>query len=316
LGPADGLPKKRQAAGPPIVGYYPAVPEIDEQLWQRVQAALASRKKNHGRLGKKVASLFTGLVFDARTGSRMIVTRQTRGDGQWKQKVQVIVPADSMEGRCATISFPYRVFEDAILSLLREVKAKDVIGKEPPSESAALAEELRCHDRRAAEVEAEVAAVGGEDSPALVRVLKAMDDRRQDLVKRLADAQQKESNPRDRAWAEAKTLLDLATDESSRLRLRALLATMVECIWVLVVPRSPWRLAAVQMHFTGDGHRDYLIVNKAAGRCRQGGWWARSLADAAPATGDLDLRDRAHAAALERVLTTLDLAELDQGAGR
>src|SRR5262249_15030155 len=278
----------------------------DEQTWQRAQAALASRKKNHGRLGKKVASLFTGLVFDARTGSRMIVTHQTRGSGKWKKKTQVIVPADSMEGRCATVSFPYATFEAAILSWLREVKAADVIGKEPPSESATLAEELRAHERRQAEVEAELTG-DGEDVPGLVRVLRALEDKRQELVKRLAAAQQKESNPRDRAWAEAKTLLDLATDEPTRLRLRGLLSAMVEGVWVLIVPRTPWRLAAVQLYFTGDGHRDYLIVNKAAGRWRAGGWWARSLA-AVAGPADLDLSDRDHAARLEKVLSGLDLS--------
>src|SRR5262249_927757 len=220
-----GQPKKQQAAEPPIVGYYPSVPGIDEQTWQRVQAALASRKKNHGRLGKKVASLFTGLVFDARTGSRMIVTHQTRGSGRGKKKTKVIVPADSMEGRCATVSFPYATFEAAILSLLREGKAADVIGKEPPSRPATNARELREHEPRQTEVEAELTG-DGEDVPGLVRVLRALEDKRQELVKRLAAAQQKESNPRDRAWAEAKTLLDLATDEPTRLRLRGLLSAM------------------------------------------------------------------------------------------
>jgi DNA invertase Pin-like site-specific DNA recombinase len=307
-----GQPKKQQAAGPPIPGYYPSVPGIDEQTWQRAQAALASRKKNHGRLGKKVASLFTGLVFDARTGSRMIVTHQTRGSGKWKKKTQVIVPADSMEGRCATVSFPYATFEAAILSLLREVKAADVIGKEPPSESASLAEELRAHERRQGEVEAELAG-DGEDVPGLVRVLRAMEDKRQELVKRLAAAQQKEANPRDRAWAEAKTLLDVATDEPTRLRLRGLLSAMVESIWVLIVPRAPWRLVAVQLHFTGDGHRDYLIVNKAADRWRKGGWQARSLPPELAGGQAFDLRKREHAQALERRLQNLDLAELTRG---
>src|SRR5262249_58444384 len=115
----------------PIPGYYP--PVIDERTWQQARDALRQRRHRQGRVGGRVASLFTGLLKDARTHSRMYLKWDA-----WKQKAgwakrRVLMPAPSLEGGTARVSFPYDVFEAAMLDKLEEINPADVLGEEPES---------------------------------------------------------------------------------------------------------------------------------------------------------------------------------------
>ena len=191
------------------------------------------------------------------------------------------------------------------LSLLSEVNPADVLGKEPESEGASVAAELAVKEQRIRLIEAELTG-DGHDIPAIVRSLRSLSDECNGLRKRLAEIRQKEANPRSVAWAETLSLLDVAKDEASRLRLRELLRTIVEEVWILIVPRKSHRLAAVQVYFRGDGRRDYLIHYQSAGHCREGGWSARSLpSDVSPK--DLDLRRKKDVKGLEKMLGAIDL---------
>jgi hypothetical protein len=265
--------KGTEPEGPPIPDYYPVV--VDEETWHRAQGALASRKDKPGRIGAKTVSLFAGLLWDASTTSRMLIAWQTRGSGKNRQKVRALVSAGSMEGRSPSVSFPYPIFEQAILSLLKEVNPADVIGEEPEGESVALSAEVASVEKRLREIEEEL--IGdGSDVPALVRVAKALEQKHQDLLRRLAETQQREANPRGTAWTDAQTLLDVAKDEPSCLRLRGLLRTIIQDIQMVIVPGCSIRLAAVQINFHGGSRRDYLIGYKPARRGVEGAWWARS----------------------------------------
>jgi DNA invertase Pin-like site-specific DNA recombinase len=303
--------KDRKPDGDPIKGYYPTL--VDEATWERAQAALAQRKDRPGRVGAKVASLFTGLLWEAQTQSRMLIAWQTRGLKGKRVRCRVLVSADSMEGRSASVSFPYPVFEEAVLSLLREVRAADVVGDEPEGEATTLAAERAALEQRMRQIEDELAGAGG-DVPALARVLRRLDEQHEELLARLAVARQRESNPRSAAWAEAQTLLAAAQDEATRLRLRHLLRQLVQEAWVLVVPRRSHRLAALQVFFGEGARRDFLIHYWSSGRGRQGGWEARSVrweAEDRGKGGDLDLRIRGDTEALSKFLANVNLSPPD-----
>jgi hypothetical protein len=289
--------------GDPIPDYYPAV--VDESTWLQAQAALARRKGNPGPIGEKVATLFGGLLHDAITGDHLRITWQMSGTKGDYARRRSLVTVRSMEGKIPSRNFPAEIFENAVLSLLKEVNPADVLGKEPESESTAVAAELAIKEQRSRQIEAELAG-DGDDVPALVRVLRKLDDDCSDLRKRLVALRQKESNPREVAWAETLTLLDVAQDEANRLRLRELLRTIVEEIWILIVPRRSHRLAAVQVYFRGDGRRDYLIHYQAKAYRRKGGWSARSLPSAI-APEDLDLRRKQDVEELTKMLSALDI---------
>jgi hypothetical protein len=289
--------------GDPMPDYYPAI--VDEATWLQAQAALARRKDKPGPVGEKLATLFGGLLQDATTHDRLRVAWQTRGRKDGRIKRRVLVNAKSMEGAAPSVSFPHEIFEEAVLSLLKEVNPAEVLGKEPESESTAVATELAVKEQRCRQIEAEL--VGdGDDIPSLVRVLRTLSQDCVSLRKRLAILREKESNPRSIAWAEALSLLDVAKDETGRLRLRELLRTIVEEIWVLIVPRRSHRLAAVQVFFKGDGKRDYLIHYQGAGHCRSGGWSACSLAGKVDSR-NLDLRRKQDTRELRKTLSSIDV---------
>jgi hypothetical protein len=311
------MSKSGKPYGEVLPDYYPSV--VDESSWLQVQAALERRRDRRGPVGKNtspdgensvptVATLFGGLLRDAETGNSVWIAFQTRGSVGRRYRRRVLVTARAVEGAAAIRSFPYDIFEKAVLWFLKEVNPADVLGREPESESVILAAELAVKEQRMRMIEAEL--IGdGDDIPTLVRVVRSLSAECDVLRKRLAVIRQKEANPRSVAWSEALTLINVAKDEANRLRLRDLIHSIVEEIWVLVVPRQPHRLAAVQIYFQGDGRRDYLIHYQAAGYHRAGDWSAGSLrSEIAPS--DLDLRRKADVKALQKRLSEVNIEVL------
>jgi DNA invertase Pin-like site-specific DNA recombinase len=290
-------PKKDDKAdGAPVAGYYPRA--VTDEVFEQAQNAMAQRKDRPGRIGHKVASLFSGLLWDAQTHSKMLIAWQTRGLKGNRQKKRVLVNADSMDGKAKSTSFPYDVFEPAVLSLLKEVNVKELLGEQPESKVDLLTIQ---HDGIKARIRAieEKLTETDEEQDTFMGVLRSLNAKRQDVLTRLVAAQQREAHPVSGAWTEAKTLLAVAKDETKRLRLRELLRTIITEAWVLVVPIRSRRLCAVQFHFREGGRRDYLIDYHAAGRGREGGWEARSFASD---DHEFDLRNPENALELERLL--------------
>jgi hypothetical protein len=133
---------------------------------------------------------------------------------------------------------------------------------------------------------------------------------------RLAELEHEAAAGRGADLGEAHSLIDLlartpkAQRGEIRRRLKARILGLVREARVLVVRRGADRLCAAQFHFRAGGRRDYVIYYRGARRHRNGGWDVWSLADVIKA-GDIDLRDRADATALEAELLDLDLGELD-----
>jgi hypothetical protein len=193
-----------------------------------------------------------------------------------------------------------------VLALLKEVNVADIIGEEPEGEASGSAAELATVELRVQRLEEQLVD-GDEKVGPLMGVLRILESKRQDLMRRLSAAKQREANPQSAAWTEVKSLLDVAQDEAQRQRLRDVLRSIIKDVWVLVVPRRSHRLAAAQVNFREGERRDYLIHYKAAGNGRKGGWSARSLAEKAPGLDDLDLGNRKDALDLEKALNKIDL---------
>jgi DNA invertase Pin-like site-specific DNA recombinase len=301
------LPQSKAEPNPkPIPNYYPAI--IEPELFNRVQGALDKRRLKPGRVGLKVASLFTGLLREAGSGQTIYIAWQVAGgnNGSERRKHRLLVSARSAQGIDPIVSFPYEVFETALLSLLKEVTAADVIGEEPSGASALVAAELAQKESRIGEIEAELK--GDGDIPAAVRVLRELTKEADELRKRLASLRQEEGNPRSELWQEARTLLDLAKDENQRVRLRSVLGGLVDEITVLTVRRQSHRFLVAQVWFRSGGVRDVAIWTRAVyGHARE--WKARSLFNNARSK-DIDLRRRDDARALQKMLATTDLDEL------
>jgi DNA invertase Pin-like site-specific DNA recombinase len=295
-------------AGDPIPGYYPAA--VKEEEWLAARAGMGGRKQPRGRVGEQV-NVFSDLLHDARTGDRYYVATRSPGG----KRHRVLIGRTAAEKGRGCVSFPFGDFEKAVLSLLREVDPREVLGDAPGQEEViVLSNELEHVQGQQAELQA---ALARGFSPSLEKAARALDGRERELREQLKAAQDKAAFPAGEDWGAAMSLA-AAVEKSSnpqeaRLKLRPILRRRISSIWVLAVPRGRDRLAAVQVYFEGDGHRDYLILSQPpkAGRCGwrvEGGWWVRSLADTT-ALGDLDLRRREHARRLEAALLALDLDE-------
>jgi hypothetical protein len=207
-----------------------------------------------------------------------------------------------------SVSFPNDVFEPAVLSLLKELNPREVMIEESADESTSLAAALV---RAESSVELIITEMEQHvESPALFKRLRQKEYEQQALAAKLAEARLRERNPKSAAFAEMVTLMDVATSELHRLRLRELLRTIIDEVWVLVIPRKSRRLCAVQIFFSGGGRRDYLVYYQAAAYCRAGFWKARSFKH--DLSGNLDLRDRKHAGALQQLLESVDLTLLSE----
>lgn len=262
-----------QPDGEPMPNYYPQV--IDPETWQRAQTALSGRREKAGRVGVKVTNLFSGLMTDALGGQKMLIAWQTQGSGDKRRKVRCLVPAGAMEGRQASITLPYAVFERAVLKCLKEITPADLTGSETAPESTGLVVEAAALESRMKDIEAELLS-DGEDVPALAKVLRQLDSRLQDVLRRLRTAQQQEANPMPAILTEAQTLLEVANDEQRRLRLRTLLTQLVESIHVIITAGRSVKLCAVQIAFRRGVRRDYIIRYNPARRGVKGGWSVRS----------------------------------------
>jgi hypothetical protein len=300
--------KKQLPDGDPVPGYYPAA--VSEAEYLAARAGMAERKKNPGRTGEHTVNVFAGILLSARDGKPFhLLGRLEKG------KYHVLANGSHQQGAAVT-SIPYPVFERAVLSLLREVDPREIVGGNGGAgEVVALTGEL-------AGVEAELTAAAAfmdanGFSPTIGRRVTDLEARKRDLAARLRDAQAKAAHPLAESWGECQSLaaaLDDAPDPNdARLRLRSALRRIVSAIRLLIVPRKLARLAAVQIHFEDGGVRDYLIYYKPAhagfGHRKPEQRQAWSLADKVKSSR-LDLRRPDDVRALEAELVALDLAEI------
>jgi hypothetical protein len=319
----DGTPD-----GPPITDYYPRV--IEDSAWHLSRAGQEERRGQDARgralvrSERKHVNLFRGLLVNALDGEGFFLAHkvEARKDRGAKHRY-ALAGAAGPAGRGKHVSFPYDAFEQAIVSLLREVNPRDVLPNQ--KHEASRADVLR---QKLANIRHDIASLQ-EDlkagySKALAAVLRDQEAAEEETAGALQDELAKTVRPVERAWQDFPTLADLiagADDpDAVRLKLRAVLRRLVEQIYVLIVKHracGSYLVAAVQVYFAGGGVRDYLIVNQNAGYHRPGGWYARSIEsslaqDGKAARGELDLRKRDHALRLEKQLTTLPLEKLSR----
>jgi DNA invertase Pin-like site-specific DNA recombinase len=300
--------RKHVPDGPVLKDYFPRV--VSDEEYNLARAGQEGRRGKGGKRDRKHVNVFQSLLTHARDGEGFFLHNHGHGVARDGGPNLVLVNSAGMAGRAQLYTFPYPVFEEAVLGLLREVDPKDVLPRS--QESPGKADMLRA---RLANVRADLAALHAElkagFSKTLAAVVRDREAEEEVVAGQLQEELARSARPAERAWKDMPGLADLVKrgGDEARLKLRPVLRRVVENAVVLVVPRRSWRLCAVEVFFDGGARRDYLIVHQTAGRCRPGGWWARSLADAAgPAA--FDLREPTAAARLEAWLSGVDVGEL------
>jgi len=300
----------RKPDGAPVSNYYP--PIITEDEWHRARAAIGGRRSTQGRpsfggrIGPRVP-LFSGLLHDARDGGPL--HQANKGERASGPILASYRAAQGLPGS-KYVAFPLTVFEDAILSRLREIDPREIL---PHDESVAA--RVATLSGRLMEIEGRIAkvkeALAGDEIESVVDVLRTLDVNRKAIAGELAAARQEAASPLSGAWRDLKTPADVLRSASdagaARTRLRGAIRRTVSGMWCLFVAKGLTRRAVVQVWFEGGGHRDYLILYHGA-RSKQS---ARVVDFKAPGRkGELDLREKKHAAPLERILEAINMDNL------
>jgi DNA invertase Pin-like site-specific DNA recombinase len=290
--------------GAPLVGYYPAAVTEEEFLLARAGQEARLNKDVRGRTVRarevRYVNVFKSMLRHARDGEGFLLHNK----GTAARPELLLINASGNGGRGKGWTFPYPLFEDAILTFLKEVSPADVLpkGHESPGTAEVLRTKLNAIRQDVAGLQQDLKA---GYSKALSAVLREKEIEEERVATQLQEELAKAVRPAERAWKDLPTLADLVKKggDETRLRLRPVLRRVVEEILVLIVRRGSFQLLAAQVFFEGGARRDYLLVYQTAANRRPGGWWRESFREAE----GLDLHKPAHVRQLERVLLGADL---------
>ncbi|QGQ23923.1 recombinase family protein [Gimesia benthica] len=119
---------KRVAAGDPISDYYPAI--ISETDYYKIKKRFDDQRTSlAGRVGSsdgRITNLFKGMIYDRRDKSSMIIVHKgTKSSGR-----QIVSSRATTDKKVDYIAFPYEVLEEAILRLVNQITATDILPQE------------------------------------------------------------------------------------------------------------------------------------------------------------------------------------------
>ncbi len=299
----DGTPD-----GTPLPNFYPAAVSETEYLLARAGQDERMGRDKRGSVivarQVKYVNLFRNLLKHARDGEGWMLHNK----GNSKKPELLLINGGGNQGRGPCYTFPYPVFETAILDLLAEVKPEEVFpdGKEAPSTAEVIRAKLANIRKDIARLQEDLKEGYSKALTAVLREHEAEEERvAEELQRELARA----VKPAAIAMKQVPSLrkqIEKEGDEA-RLRMRPVLRRVIEEAWMLTVRRRSWCLAAVQLFFSGGARRDYLIVHQTAAYRRPGGWFAKTFAEAG-LPDNLDMRRRDHTKRLEKELLAFDLA--------
>ena len=226
---------RRVPVGQPIVGYYPQI--ISESGWCRVQQAMDSRMNHGGRVGHRVANLFSGLVTYG-NGERAVLRSANLPSDPTQRN---LIPASAYRTTGNTVVFSYRIFEDCVLNALSELNKEDIL---PPQEKEDNA--LETAEGRLADIDYRLATIKKRlrtepDLDTLMDMVGELQREKKEVVK---DVERRRAETHDggvlESWNDAKKLTaelkELTGDEltAARRRLKARVAQLVKAIVIKV----------------------------------------------------------------------------------
>jgi DNA invertase Pin-like site-specific DNA recombinase len=229
---------RRVPQGDPIPDYFPQI--ITEKQWYAVREAVKQRGKTRGRSGAGIASLFTGLLHDARDGQ---VMHLAYAGSSRKSNTRILLSYGCRNGEPGSVRlpFPYDAVERAFLASVKELKPADILGgkvDDREQEIAALSGKLHELDMKIATIQQRVMDEEGID--ALVVLLEKLDKEKKTTAAKLDRLKGETSHQQPEVLGETQTLIDLLQKAQGeerkelRTRLKGRISRLVAGIWVLV----------------------------------------------------------------------------------
>jgi DNA invertase Pin-like site-specific DNA recombinase len=267
--------------GPPIPNYYPAaVTEREFELARHGQEGRLLKKDTRGRQvvsrQVKYVNVFKSLLTHALDGEGFVLHNK----GTVADPELILYTATGCGSRARGYTFPYHVFETAVLGLLEEVDPRKVLPKEKGAVSRA--DQLRAKLKN---VRGDIAAIQADlrdgYSKHLAALLREKEAEEEKVGQELQDELARTVKPAEQAWRELPTLVDLVRKggDAARLKLRPVLRQVVDSIQVMIVPHGDAQLAYLQVYFTGGKTREYLVGYWRGRIGRPAAWSAASWSD-------------------------------------
>lgn len=268
--PRRGNNRKSTPDGAPIANYFPAV--VSEDEWRVAQACIAGRKLAGGRPGSKEANLFTGIVFEAVSRLPMSIAAGPRNkDGD---RLRYLVTARRGLSCQRSGGLPYQHFEEAILDTVRKLRPSDVLPPDGATDARqARIDELDKHikalEGRAAEIASELENTGSNKSVSfLTNSYEKLIEEKATAWAEYESLRLESHTSRGESLTGAQTLIELldrvrgTPDEApTRLRLKAALRWVIECVWVRVQPiHNMARVGHVQVYLRGVEKPRYVQI--------------------------------------------------------
>lgn len=246
--------KGRKPIGEAVEGYYP--PIIDEATFYRARGVASNNRKAGGGRPAKQGNLFTGLLFDARSGS----TFQLRSGNP----SSLLVPYTSINGGADSYSVSYATFEQVFLRFLSEVNPADLL----PAKRNKEGDKLAALSGRLADLDGRVTALQEKllstpDFKSGFDLLQKLETERKKVADDLQAAKVAAVVPGAEAIGESVSLAALVAsskDETIKARLRQQLRNVIESVWLYILPVTKQRRYLVTQVFFKNSPKTRIMV--------------------------------------------------------
>jgi len=247
----------------PIKDFYPKI--IDESLWLRAQAARKERYHKRG-VSKGFCNLFAGILYNTRDGHKIHeVSVMPNGKGTQQRRLVSYGHIRKIPGSDG-LTLNYPDVESVILNFLREIKASDLLDADDAvgSELAALQGELSGVEGRLSQLQEKLETAGNIET--LLKAVSSLETRRAELKKRLLALEQSHAVQDAKPITETQSVIELLDSttgselEALRLKLRGMLAAIIESIWILPYKAAGRVAAFIQICFKSGQQRVLALV--------------------------------------------------------
>jgi hypothetical protein len=231
--------------------YYPAI--MSEADWLATRRAVELRATQKGPSAKRVASLFTGIIHDARDGRTMVI--KDHGDSSGATYL-LSSGAARRENDSPRFSFRYELIESWILRFLNKYLAVELLRDGPRGLNQQIADltgQLADLDHDLVTLRKRFDTAANKDT--ILDMIEEREGKQKAVAAALEKVKQEQTNNHLETLGETRSiaarLRDAGPDEllDLRTRLKGRIRSLIREIWVLVEGWGPDRRATLQLFF-------------------------------------------------------------------